>query len=306
MEIDFDSDSQGGARQFPNADLPQPFSSLVNVDVSAISHQGHVRTNNEDHYLVVRAGRALETILSNLTVNQPGDLFEEKAFGMVVADGVGGHEAGEIASRQAIYTLLSLVLHTPDWHFRWKVKEENLTISRMKERFEHINSTLIHAAASQACLAGMSTTLTVGVSYGKSLIIAHVGDSRAYVLHDRKLARLTRDHTLAQRLIDDGVIAEDDDLARSLRSVLTQALGSREGECYPDVRHHNLEEGDQLLLCTDGLTDMVDEAVIESVLNEGASARAACRSLVDTALNNGGRDNVTVIVARYAFPPEVV
>src|SRR5690349_20267893 len=91
---------------------PAPFSSLVAVDVFAMSDKGHVRAHNEDHFLVIRGGRAIETVMSNLGESQPGDLFEETAFGMVVADGVGGEAAGEIASRQAIYTLLGLTLHT--------------------------------------------------------------------------------------------------------------------------------------------------------------------------------------------------
>ncbi len=91
-------------------DFPLPFSSLVGVEMYALSDQGHVRTNNEDHYLVIRGGRAIETVLSNLAENQPGDLFEETLYGMVVADGLGGEAAGEIASRQAIYTLMNLVL----------------------------------------------------------------------------------------------------------------------------------------------------------------------------------------------------
>src|SRR5689334_11950982 len=93
---------------------PEPFSSLVAVDVFGMSDKGHVRSQNEDHFLVIRGGRAIETVMSNLGESQPGDLFEESAFGMVVADGVGGEAAGEIASRQAIYTLLGLTLHTPD------------------------------------------------------------------------------------------------------------------------------------------------------------------------------------------------
>src|SRR5688500_16751557 len=90
---------------------PRPFSSLVCVDFCALSDKGHVRTQNEDHFLVIRGGRAIETVMSNLGDSQPGDLFEETAFGMVVADGVGGEAAGEVASSQAIYTLLSLALH---------------------------------------------------------------------------------------------------------------------------------------------------------------------------------------------------
>jgi len=281
---------------------PPPFSSLVSVDVFGMSDKGHMRTRNEDHFIVVRCGRAVETVLSNIGTNQPGDLFEETGFGMVVADGVGGEAAGEVASRNAIYTLLSLSLHTPDWQFRWGPKERNTVMWRMKDRFRRVNAALMREAAVHASLNGMCTTMTAALSHGDDLIIGHVGDSRAYLLHDKKLVRLTRDHTLGARLVEDGTHNPNDRLVRELRNVLMQALGSRETECLPDVHDYVLEDGDQVLLCTDGLTDMVDDKLIEGVLNESSSAKTACKNLIDLALSNGGRDNVTAIVARYSIP----
>jgi protein phosphatase len=140
------------------------------------------------------------------------------------------------------------------------------------------------------------------VSHGDDLIIGHVGDSRAYLLHDGKLVRLTRDHTLGERLVEDGTHKPNDRLVRELRNVLMQALGSRETECIPDVHDYLIENNDQVMLCTDGLSDMVEDSLIEAVLNEASSAKTACQSLVDLALSNGGRDNITVIVARYSIP----
>jgi serine/threonine protein phosphatase PrpC len=281
---------------------PPPFSSLVAVDFYGISDKGHVRTRNEDHFLVIRSGRAIETVMSNLGESQPGDLFEEAAFGMVVADGVGGEAAGEIASRQAIYTLLSLALHTPDWNFRWGPRERNTVMWRMKDRFRRVNAALLRDSANHASLSGMCTTMTAAVSHGEDLVVGHVGDSRAYLLHDGKLVRLTRDHTLGARLVEDGTHTPNDRLVRELRNVLMQALGSNETECVPDVHDFLLEDGDQVLLCTDGLSDMVEDALIESVLKEAPSAKSACQDLVNLALSNGGRDNVTAVVARYSIP----
>ncbi|HKR13898.1 MAG TPA: protein phosphatase 2C domain-containing protein [Pyrinomonadaceae bacterium] len=281
---------------------PVPFSSLVAVDVFAMSDKGHVRAHNEDHFMVVRCGRAIETVMSNFGESQPGDLFEESGFGMIVADGVGGEAGGEIASRQAIYTLLSLALHTPDWNFRWGPKERNTVMWRMKDRFRRVNAALLRDAAAHASLTGMCTTMTAAISQGDDLIVGHIGDSRAYLLHRGKLVRLTRDHTLGARLVEDGTHKPNDRLVRELRNVLMQALGSKETECLPDVHDYLLENEDQVLLCTDGLTDMVDDTLIESALNDAPSARAACQSLVNLALSNGGRDNITVIVARYSIP----
>jgi PPM family protein phosphatase len=287
---------------FGPARLPKPFSSLIDVDVFALSHRGHVRTTNEDHYLVVRFSRGMEAVLSSLSECPPGELFDETAFAMIVADGVGGEAAGEIASRQSIYTLLSLGLQTPDWQFRWGLREENTVKWRMVDRFRRINAALLQQAISEPKLAGMCTTMTVAVTFANSVIVTHIGDSRAYLLHDGNLERLTKDHTLAERLKIDGIHAPNDQLLKELRNVLMQALGSDENACNPDVQHFPLAHKDQLLLCTDGLTDMVDENLIKDVLIREDSALSACHTLIDLALSNGGNDNVTVVVARYSFP----
>jgi protein phosphatase len=277
---------------------PPPFSSRVNVDFYGMTDKGYARSKNEDHFLIVRCGRAVETVLTSLTEEEtlPGELYEETGYGMVVADGVGGVVGGEVASRQAIYTLLGLALHTPDWQFRWGAKERNAVMFRMRDRFRRVNAALLRDAAAHVSRGGMWTTMTAALTQGTDLVIGHIGDSRAYLLHDGKLIKLTHDHR------EGAGIAETDPLMRELSGVLVDALGSPEGECDPQVDDYLLANDDQLLLCTDGLTDMVDDTEIELVLNSAANAKSACRSLIDLALNNGGRDNVTVIVARYSIP----
>src|SRR5687768_17041414 len=159
---DLDDREVGHARA-----LPGPISSEVDVDMFAISHQGHVRSENEDHFLVIRVGRNLETVFSNLIANRAGDRFEEIGYGMIVADGVGGDAAGEVASDEAIFGLLNLALRTPDWQFRWGPRERNTVMWRMHDRFRRINSALLEHAAAHAALSGMSTTLTAALSHGK-------------------------------------------------------------------------------------------------------------------------------------------
>lgn len=294
---DIDSDNSA-----PEQALPSWFSSEVDVDVFGTSHQGHVRQTNEDHFLVIRIGRSLETISGNLIESSPGDRFEEAAHAMIVADGVGGEAAGEIASREAIFSLLNLALRTPDWQFRWGPRETNTVMWRMQERFRLINTVLLEQATRRAALNGMCTTMTAALSHGRDLIITHIGDSRAYLLHDRKLKRLTRDHTLGESLFGDAPHRKNDRLLADLDNVLTKALGGTDSDFHPDIHDYVLENGDQLLLCTDGLTNMVDDETIEAVLSTEISAVAACRSLVDLALSNGGSDNVTAIVAHYGIP----
>ena len=286
----------------PEGLLPEPFSSLIDVDVFAMSDKGSVRETNEDHYLVVRVGRVLETVFSSLSGKRGGESFEETGYGFVVADGVSGEAGGELASRQAIFTLLNLVLHTPDWQFRWGAEQKNTVMLRMQERFRSVNAALVQQATADPSLNGMCTTMTIALSHGRSLIIGHMGDSRAYLLHDRELQRLTRDHTVAEHLLEEGINPGNDQLLNQLRNVLMQALGGPESECKPDAHDYSIEDGDQLLLCTDGLTNMVTEEEIEAVLVTSDSAQSACRSLVNLALSNGAPDNITAIVARYSIP----
>ena len=282
--------------------LPESFSAAIDVDVFAISDRGHVRSNNEDHYLVARVGRAIETLFSNLHENSPGVTFDESGYAMVVADGVGGRPAGDIASSQAIFTLLSLALRTPDWQFRWGLKEINTVMFRAQDRFRRVNAALLQEATAHSALNGMCTTMTAALSHGRDLIVSHVGDSRAYLLHDGNLRRLTRDHTLATQILDEGAVGSDDPLLIGFKNALLQAVGGTESEFRPDVDHYELADGDQLLVCTDGLTDMLDDRLIASVLKDSKSAERASRNLVDLALANGGLDNITVIVTRYSIP----
>jgi protein phosphatase len=134
---------------------------------------------------------------------------------------------------------------------------------------------------------------------GSDLVIGHVGDSRAYLLRGDELKQLTTDHTLAQALIDAGVANRDDPASRSMRHVLTAAVGSLGEQIGPQVQRFKICAGDKLLLCTDGLTEMVEDSTIASVVSEAKSAQAACQDLVDLSLAAGGTDNVTVVLAHF-------
>jgi protein phosphatase len=148
----------------------------------------------------------------------------------------------------------------------------------------------------------MGTTMTLAGSVGADLIIAHIGDSRAYLLRAGKLLRLTRDQTLAQALADAGAIRPEQVATHPSRHVLTGAITTQVGDVPVELQRLRLSDGDQLLLCSDGLTEMVSDAAIAGALDRAGSAASACRALVDLALEGGGKDNVTVILARYRIP----
>lgn len=280
-----------------------PASSAVKVDIAAASHRGHVRENNEDHYLAVRFQRSLETLCTNVEEGVLESRFDETGYGMLVADGMGGLAAGEVASRIALCKLVELVVNTPDWIMNYKQRDDvSVVMRRMTQRFRQIDDTLREQAESDRSLLGMGTTLTVAVSLGRDLLIGHIGDSRAYLMRNGQLHQLTNDHTLAQALVDAGIANPDDTATRAMRHVLTAALGSASEPVDPQVQRLYLSPNDQVLLCTDGLSEMVSEDTITFVMNHSSSSKAACQSLVDLALTAGGVDNVTVVSARYRFP----
>ena len=284
------------------ASPPEPISSRIEVDVAAATDTGRARANNEDSYLVARVERALHTVATNLPDGCVPERFAEVSYAMVVADGVGGGAAGEVASRTALSTLVNLVLHTPDWIMRDGGAEAERLQNRMIERYRQIGASIDDLSAGDPALTGMATTMTLAVSNGPDLFLTHVGDSRAYLYREGELFRLTHDHTYAQELADHGLIQQHEVASHRLRHVLTRTLGPRGSEVQVDVRQLLLRDGDRLLLCTDGLTEMLPNEEIGNLLASESTASAICSSLIDAALAGGGKDNVTVVVACYRFP----
>jgi len=271
----------------------------VEVEVAGISDAGNVRPNNEDHFLVVRFSRSLECLETNLPVGQVPARFQDIGYAMAVADGMGGHAAGEEASRHALAMLVKLVVMTPDWIFRVDdpaFAEE--VMRRASERFEQIDHALAEEAEADPALYGFGTTMTLAAHIVKDLFVAHIGDSRAYLFRGGKLHQLTRDHTLVRELCEAGVITQAQAATHHLRHALTRHLGGPKG-AKPDVHRVALDDGDCLLLCSDGLTEMVPNDRIGALLADSEPPEKTCQRLIDRALAAGGKDNVTVVVARY-------
>ncbi|HSE33425.1 MAG TPA: protein phosphatase 2C domain-containing protein [Pyrinomonadaceae bacterium] len=270
------------------------------AELGAASHKGHLRANNEDSYLLMQFGRSLERLATNLDENLLEPNYSLTGYGLMVADGMGGMAAGEVASRLALSKLVELIADTSDWILALKhEKDARIVLKRMTDRFFQIDKILKDEAKVDDTLEGMGTTLTVAGTLGRDLVVGHVGDSRAYLLREQTLKQLTTDHTLGQALIDAGVASSDDPATRSMRHVLTAAIGSLDDRIEPQVQRFKLRRGDQLLLCTDGLTAMVDDEIIANVLRRQESAQSACDDLIDLALGAGGSDNVTVLLARF-------
>jgi protein phosphatase len=286
----------------PNRGAGEPAAPGDRVEMAARSDTGRVRPNNEDVYIVAQVDRAFRLLESNLPTGSLAPVVSEICHGLLVADGIGGLAGGEVASRTAVTTLIQLALDTPDWVMLQGQTEGRRILDRMTDRFRQVDELLRAEAANKPELAGMGTTMTVGLIVGRELLIGHVGDSRAYLCRRDKFDQLTRDHTTSQELSDAGFIPAGTESTHRYRNFLTRALGGRGNQSHPDLHRLSLQDGDQLLLCTDGLSDAVDDAEMASILRKSATAKDACRALVDLALDHGGTDNVTVAVARCHFP----
>jgi len=276
-------------------------SAQVQVDVAALTHRGKVRPKNEDQFLVGRIDRDLEVLLTSLGEDQISQHSRETGYGMIVADGMGGEKGGEVASRLAIKTLLELVIQTPDWLMRIDDELAEELIRRTKDRYHQVDEAIRDEAESNPALARMGTTLTVTVSLAADLFVIHVGDSRAYLLRNGQLRPLTRDQTVVQSLVDAGALSRQEAATHKMRHVLTQALGGHAGNLKIEVQRLKLKDGDCLFLCTDGLTEMVPDNEISAVLASSGKAEQHCQALLDKALDAGGKDNITVVVAHYSL-----
>jgi serine/threonine protein phosphatase PrpC len=286
------------ARVLPPADI----SARIQVDLAALSHQGKVRENNEDHFLISRVERSLETVKTNLPKEVIPQRFAEVGYGMLVADGMGGHRAGEIASELAIATFVNLILNSPEWYMRVGKPEAERVMERIGDRYRIVDATVREKARTDPALAGMGTTMTLALSLGPILVLAHVGDSRVYLCRAGQCHQLTRDHTMAQNLVDLGILKPDHAGFHYFKNALTRALGTGQSLGEAEVQQLALADLDQILLCTDGLTDMVPQETIAAILGDAKTSEEACQRLMDAALDNGGRDNVTVVLARYRLP----
>lgn len=277
----------------------------VQVQLGARSDVGAVRTSNEDHYIVVRRSRRRDVLMSNL----PEELLplrEEDAYSIVVADGMGGTSFGQLASMLALQAGWEL----GGREINWPLKSSKEEVRQLMEKLELYPLLMKEALAEHARkdpkLTGMGTTLTAAYTLGGKAFIAHVGDSRAYLMRDGTLHLLTTDHTVAQRMIDAGIFAPDDEEIQHLRHMLTNCLDANDTEVHVETRRLPLENGDRLLLCSDGLTNAVEEDSIADVLESEPVPQTACDRLIDKALENRARDNVTVVIAAYQIPNEDV
>jgi protein phosphatase len=275
-------------------------SAAVAVESFGLSDRGKLRGDNQDHFYLGKLGRFSQTLATSLPSGEIPERLEQAGYTAVVADGMGGHAGGEVASRTAIIVFFHLLFDTPDWVLKVDDQSAAKILDRVTDRYRSLDSLLDERARVDPNLRGMGTTMTLTYSIGFDLFLAHAGDSRAYLCRDGALRQLTRDHTRVQELVDAGMMTREEAATHRLRNVLTNVLGGGVPLTDVDVHRVGLAAGDTMLLCSDGLYDVVKDDEIASILGASKSAEAACRSLIDLALERGAPDNVTAVVSRYA------
>jgi serine/threonine protein phosphatase PrpC len=263
-------------------------------EFGAASHIGLRRAENQDRYLVLSRRRVQEPLLTNMPEEEL-TLPADESHAMAVADGMGGVGHGDLASRLAIRTAWELAGRTTSWVMRLA----ELNTSELEERivgFTHLmQQAFLDEYGADPQLSASGTTWTCAYLVSSFAIVATIGDSPCFLWRDGTMRRISTDHTVEQEFVAVGVRPE---IAARYSHVLTRCFGPQTPDARPDVHYLRLKPGDQLLLCTDGLSDSVREERIAQCLDESADAQTACDGLIKLALAAGGKDNVTAVLAR--------
>ena len=229
------------------------------------------------------------------TNNEDSVALDADAQVVVLADGMGGYNAGEVASGMAASLVCSSLVQWLGAHTAHTARELAQAMGRCVAQ---ANRAIFDASNGNPQYSGMGTTLVMVAVAGGHLVVGHVGDSRVYRLRGGQLQRLTRDHSLLQEQLDAGLITPAQAARSTNRNLVTRALGM-DAEVTLEARDHSLQQDDVLLLCSDGLTDMVDdEGICYLLCHTHASLQDACQALVDAANAAGGRDNISVVLVR--------
>lgn len=270
------------------------------IDSYGVTHRGKVRPENQDHFLIGQLRGRLAVKVSSLPDTDRLPLEEERVGSfMMVADGVGGGRKGEQASRLALEEIAQYISEAARCYYRAGDAEGDFT-QALRNAAEEVHETLIEHAAADPESAGMATTLTLFIGVWPSAYLLQVGDSRYYQFRQGALRQVSRDQTVAQALVDQGLLTQSLSVHSPLANVLSSSIGgtqtapvvTRFPNCWDNVH----------LLCTDGLTKHVSDARIAERLNCMQSARQVCEDLLQDALDAGGTDNITIAVGRAIRP----
>jgi len=281
--------------QKPNeTSMPRP--PLV-VDSFGLTDRGKVRPANEDCFIVAELTRTLQVHHSNVTQCQ-ATYSCHRGHVLMVADGVGGSQAGEVASNLSVASIEEFLLNTLKRFSNLQAGEEQGVLRDLQTALFQADSRIFEETAKHPEWKGMGTTLTMAFAVNWRLFVAHAGDSRCYLFSGKKLQQLTQDHTMTAEMVRRGIITAEDQKHHPWRHMVTNILGGNEKGVRAELHSLDLHDGDVVLVCSDGLTEMVPHERIAAILEAEVVPQRACESLVAEANQKGGKDNITVIVAQ--------
>lgn len=268
------------------------------MDVAGRTDIGCVREQNEDSFVIAHLGRSLELIDTSLAVGQAQHRIDgPKGTLLMVADGMGGHGGGEVASAVAVDAIAQFALYAMPWMTQPDEAAETALLEQLGDAMTRCQERLEQVAVRKHLdQFRPGTTLTIAYALWPKLYVTHAGDSRLYLYRDGQLVQVTTDHTVGQALRDQGALG---DAPSRFDHILVNVVGGGRERVEAEAHRLTLEPGDRVLLCSDGLTGHVSDAVIADSLATATSSAAACEHLVEEAKAGGGHDNVTVVVASF-------
>jgi PPM family protein phosphatase len=267
------------------------------VDMYGLTHPGKVRATNQDHFLICSVRKQVQVHRTSLPDVERLPLAGERmAFIAVVADGVGGGSKGETASRVTLERVTEYVALTMRAYHNLDATDDQPFLDALQEAAWKCHASVVAEAESNADQRGMATTLTLWLAVWPRAYLLQVGDSRFYIFRENKLTRISRDQTMAQELVDQGVLTQSTAVNTKWANVLSSSIGGQ--QTAPVVTRLDQDWENVSLLCSDGLTKHVSDEQIEKRLRTMTSAKQVCEDLLQDALDGGGSDNVSIIVVR--------
>jgi serine/threonine protein phosphatase PrpC len=268
------------------------------VSSFGLTDAGKVRPRNEDQFAIVELARTLSVHHTSVPQakaqysSQRGHLF-------LVADGMGGHRAGDVASELSLLTVEGFILNTLKHFFCLEQSEDHQVLKEFQTALKHADARIFEEMEQHPEWSGMGSTLTLAFAVNWQLMIAHAGDSRCYLFSGGQLHQVTRDHTVAAEMVRHGVLSREDASRHPYRNVVTNILGGDKPGVKVEMHRLDLEAGDLVLICSDGLTTMMTDDEITTILLNEPSVQRMCERLIAEANRRGGEDNITALVARF-------
>ena len=274
---------------------------VLTVKAFGVTDKGRVRPTNEDQFLCAELTKAMRIWQTSLP--EPKAQFgEERGHLFLVADGMGGVNAGEQASALAVVAIEQFTLNTFKWFFDANGPEAQRVLTQFQTALRQADARILEESTERPELRGMGTTVTMAFQLDTQLCVVHVGDSRAYLYADGELYQLTRDDTLMAEMVLRGDLQPEQVAHHRLRHVITNVVGGTEAVVNIQAHALDVRAGDRLLLCSDGLTEMVTDEAMATILRAEVDPEAACTALMAQANEAGGRDNITVLIVRFDPP----